>query len=92
MAGKVEIRTSGEKIRYVVLSRNGEILSRSTTFEDKASARRSLSSLTKALNGAEIIDVTRPSVLSPGQKSGLTKKRRARALKAAETRRNNAAA
>jgi hypothetical protein len=47
-------------------TRNGEILSRSATFEHAATARRSLSSLTKALTGAEIIDVTRPVELTSG--------------------------
>ena len=72
-------------------TRNGEILSRSATFEDKATARRSLSSLTKALNGAEIIDVTRPVELTSGKKAARTKMLKARARKAAATKLRNAA-
>jgi hypothetical protein len=91
MAGKIEIRSRGEKFSYVVLSRKGEILSRSTPFGDKTSAKRAVHSLTRAVNGAEIIDLSKPAALTPGRKAALTKKRRARALKAAETRRRNAA-
>ena len=59
MAGKIEIRTSGERFRFVVLNRSGEKLLQSATFDDKSSARRAASSLTKAVSGAEIIDATK---------------------------------
>ena len=49
MAGKIEIRTSGERFRFVVLNRSGEKLLQSATFDDKSSARRAASSLTKAV-------------------------------------------
>ena len=58
MAGKIEIRTSGERFRFVVLNRSGEKLLQSAPFDDKSSARRAASSLTKAVSGAEIIDAT----------------------------------
>ena len=61
MAGKIEIRRSGEKFRFVVLNRNGEKLLQSGQFDDKASAKRAASSLAKAVNGAEIIDATKPA-------------------------------
>ena len=35
MAGKIEIRKSGEKFRFVVLNRNGEKLLQSGQFDDK---------------------------------------------------------
>jgi uncharacterized protein YegP (UPF0339 family) len=60
MAGKVEIRKSGEKFRYVVLNRNGEKLVQSSQFDDKPSTRRAASSLGKALSGAEVVDMTKP--------------------------------
>jgi hypothetical protein len=60
MAGKIEIRTSGEKFRFVVLNRSGEKLLRSGQFDDKPSTRRAASSLARAVNGAEIIDATKP--------------------------------
>ena len=59
MAGKIEIRTSGEKFRFVVLNRSGEKLLRSGQFDDKPSTRRAASSLARAVNGAEIIDATK---------------------------------
>ena len=58
MAGKIEIRTSGERFRFVVLNRSGDKLLQSAPFDDKSSARRAASSLTKAVSGAEIIDAT----------------------------------
>ena len=59
MAGKLEIRASGERYRFVVLNRNGEKLLQSGPFDDKASAKRAASSLAKAVSGAEIIDATK---------------------------------
>ena len=59
MAGKIEIRTSGEKFRFVVLNRRGERLLQSGQFDDKSSAKRAASSLAKAVSGAEIVDTTR---------------------------------
>ena len=61
MAGKMEIRASGERYRFVVLNRNGEKLLQSGPFADKASAKRAASSLAKAVSGAEIIDATKPA-------------------------------
>jgi uncharacterized protein YegP (UPF0339 family) len=104
MAGKIEIRKRGEKFRFVVLNRSGEKLLQSESFNDKASTRRAAAALSKAVNGAEVLDATtRAAVASPeggrngsqaieltsGQKAALTRKRRARARKAAETRRIN---
>ncbi len=40
MAGKIEIRKSGEKFRFVVLNRSGEKLLQSGQFDDKASTKR----------------------------------------------------
>jgi hypothetical protein len=60
-AGKIEIRTSGEKFRFVVLNRRGEKLLQSGQFDDKASTRRAASSLAKAVSDAEIIDATKPA-------------------------------
>ena len=61
MAGKIEIRRSGEKFRFVVLNRSGEKLLQSGQFDDKASTKRAASSLAKAVSGAEIIDETKPA-------------------------------
>ena len=61
MAGKIEIRRSGEKFRFVVLNRSGEKLLQSGQFDDKASTKRAASSLAKAVSGAEIIDTTKPA-------------------------------
>jgi hypothetical protein len=61
MAGKIEIRSSGERFRFVVLNRRGEKLLQSGQFEDKSSTRRAASSLAKAVSGAEIVDATRPA-------------------------------
>ena len=61
MAGKIEIRRSGEKFRFVVLNRSGEKLVQSGQFDDKPSTRRAASSLARAVNGAEIIDATKPA-------------------------------
>ena len=61
MAGKVEIRTSGEKFRFVVLNRRGEKLLQSGQFDDKPSTKRAASSLARAVSGAEIIDATKPA-------------------------------
>jgi uncharacterized protein YegP (UPF0339 family) len=58
MAGKIEIRKSGEKFRFVVRNRNGEKLVQSGQFDDKASTKRAASSLGKALSGAEVVDMT----------------------------------
>jgi len=60
MAGKIEIRKSGEKFRFVVLSRSGEKLVQSGQFKDKPSTKRAASSLARAVSGAEIVDATRP--------------------------------
>ena len=59
MAGKMEIRASGERFRFVVLNRSGEKLIQSGPFDDKAGAKRAASSLAKAVSGAEIIDATK---------------------------------
>jgi uncharacterized protein YegP (UPF0339 family) len=61
MAGKIEIRKSGEKFRFVVLNRNGEKLLQSGQFDDKPSTRRAASSLAKAVSGAQIVDATKPA-------------------------------
>ena len=61
MAGKIEIRKSGEKFRFIVLNRSGEKLLQSGQFDDKASAKRAASSLAKAVSGAEILDATKPA-------------------------------
>jgi hypothetical protein len=61
MAGKIEIRRSGEKFRFVVLNRSGEKLLQSGQFEDKPSTKRAASSLARAVSGAEIIDATKPA-------------------------------
>ena len=61
MAGKIEIRQSGEKFRFVVLNRNGEKLLQSGQFDDKPGAKRAASSLAKAVSGAEISDATKPA-------------------------------
>lgn len=61
MAGKIEIRQSGEKFRFVVLNRNGEKLLQSRQFEDKPDTKRAASSLAKAVSGAEIVDATKPA-------------------------------
>jgi len=60
MAGKIEIRASGEKFRFVVLNRNGEKLLQSGQFDDKPSAKRAASSLAKAVSGAVVTDATKP--------------------------------
>ena len=62
MAGKIEIRASGEKYRFIVLNRNGEKLLQSGQFEDKPSAKRAASSLAKAVSVVEITDATKPPV------------------------------
>ena len=59
MAGKIEIRASGEKFRFVVLNRSGEKLMQSAQFDDKPGAKRAASSLAKAVTGADIIDATK---------------------------------
>ena len=61
MAGKIEIRKSGDKFRFVVLNRRGEKLLQSGQFDDKASAKRAASSLARAVSGAEIVDATKPA-------------------------------
>jgi uncharacterized protein YegP (UPF0339 family) len=61
MAGKIEIRKSGEKFRFVVLNRNGEKLLQSGQFDDKPSTKRAASSLAKAVSGAEIVDASKPA-------------------------------
>ena len=66
MAGKIEIRASGERFRFVVRNRSGEKLLQSGQFDDKAAAKRAASSLAKAMSGAEIIDATKPA---PGPQS-----------------------
>ena len=61
MAGKIEIRKSGERFRFVVLNRNGEKLVQSGLFADKASTKRAAASLGKAVSGAEVVDMTKPA-------------------------------
>lgn len=61
MAGRIEIRRSGERFRFVVLSRGGEKLLQSGQFNDKSSTRRAASSLAKAVSGAEIVDASKPA-------------------------------
>jgi hypothetical protein len=59
MAGKIEIRKSGERFRFVVLNRKGEKLLQSGPFDDKATTKRAAASLTKAVTDAEILDATK---------------------------------
>ena len=66
MAGKIEIRKSGERFRFVVLNRSGEKLLQSGQFDDKASTKRAASSLAKAVSGAEILDATKPTATTKG--------------------------
>jgi uncharacterized protein YegP (UPF0339 family) len=66
MAGKIEIRKSGEKFRFVVLNRSGEKLLQSGQFDDKASTKRAASSLARAVSGAEILDATKPAASTKG--------------------------
>jgi len=66
MAGKIEIRKSGEKFRFVVLNRSGEKLLQSGQFDDKPSAKRAASSLARAVSGAEILDATKPAAATKG--------------------------
>ena len=54
MAGKIEIRKSGEK------------LLQSGQFDDKASTKRAASSLARAVSGAEILDATKPAAATKG--------------------------
>lgn len=61
MAGKIEIRASGEKYRYVVLNRSGDKLLQSAQFDDKAAAKRAATSLAKAVSDAEIVDASKPA-------------------------------
>ncbi len=61
VAGKIEIRKSGEKFRFVVLNRNGEKLLQSGQFDDKPSTKRAASSLAKAASGAEMVDASKPA-------------------------------
>jgi hypothetical protein len=74
MAGKMEIRTSGERFRFVVLNRSGVKLLQSGQFDDKASAKRAASSLAKAVSGAEIIDATRLAAGSKGSARSTAKR------------------
>ena len=55
MAGRIEIRTSGEKFRFVVLNRSGEKLLQSGQFDDKPSTKQAASSLARAVSGAKIV-------------------------------------
>ena len=55
MAGKIEIRASGEKFRFVVLNRSGDKLIQSGQFDDKPSAKRAASALGRAVSGAEVV-------------------------------------
>ena len=61
MAGKIEIRKSGEKFRFVVLNRSGEKLLQSAPFDDKASTKKAATALTRAVSGADIVDATKPA-------------------------------
>jgi hypothetical protein len=61
VAGKLEIRKSGDKFRFVVVNRRGEKLLQSGQFDDKPATKRAASSLAKAVSGAEIVDATRPA-------------------------------
>ena len=61
MAGKIEIRKSGEK------------LLQSGQFDDKPSTKRAASSLAKAVSGAEILDATKPA--APAAKSSARRRR-----------------
>jgi len=61
MAGKIEIRKSGERFRFVVLNRSGEKLLQSGQFDDKPSTKRAASSLARAVSGAAIVDATKPA-------------------------------
>jgi hypothetical protein len=66
MAGKIEIRKSGEKFRFVVLNSRGEKLLQGPAKEDKAEVKRNAASLVKAVGGAEIIDASKPAAASGG--------------------------
>lgn len=66
MAGKIEIRKSGEKFRFVVLNRSGEKLLQSGQYDDKPSTKRAASALARAVSGAEILDATKPAAATKG--------------------------
>ena len=75
MAGKIEIRASGERFRFVVLNRSGVKLLQSGQFDDKGSAKRAASSLAKAMSGAEIIDASTPAAGSKSSSRSPSPKR-----------------
>jgi hypothetical protein len=70
MAGKIEIRASGEKFRFVVLNRAGDKLVQSAPFDDKPAAKRAATALTRAVNGAEIVDATKPATAAAKSDGG----------------------
>ena len=70
MAGRIEIRRSGEKFRFVVLNRSGDKLLQSGQFDDKPSTRRAASSLANAVSGAEIVDATKPAAAAAKSSAG----------------------
>jgi hypothetical protein len=70
MAGVIEVRTSGQRFRFVVVNRSGNKILQSGQFDDKASAKRAATSLLKAVSGAEIVDATKVVVSAPKVKSG----------------------
>jgi hypothetical protein len=59
MAGKIEIRKSREKFRFVVLNRNGEKLLQSGSTQAEHQAGRVFAG--EAVSGAEILDATKPA-------------------------------
>ncbi len=58
MAGKIELRKSGEKFRFVVLNSRGAKVAQSEQYENKAAAKRAAGSLAKLVADAEIVDTT----------------------------------
>jgi uncharacterized protein YegP (UPF0339 family) len=58
MAGKIELRRSGEKFRFVVLNSRGAKVAQSEQYENKAAAKRVLGSFAKLVADAEVVDAT----------------------------------
>jgi uncharacterized protein YegP (UPF0339 family) len=89
MAGKIEIRQSGEKFRFVVLNRNGEKLLQSGQFDDKPGTKRAASSLAKAVSGAEIVDATKPATTAVKSSARRPRTKRYAATTSTPTRRRS---
>ena len=74
MPGKFEVKKTGSKFRYVLLSQNGKELIKSQTYATRSACKQAIVSLQKAATKAKVDDLTTSTSTRKSTKSRSTSK------------------